>query len=556
MKHFFRVLTLLLFVTTQVFSDNIAVKLSRSHVGMNESFSVEFILNSRIQEEPDFSALEKDFDVLSKSSGFQTTIVNGNFSEARSWNLVLMAKNEGELKIPSIRFGNQESLPQLIQVTKADAPKKEDALYLATEIRPHGSIYEQMPLIYIVKLYSSYPALHGALSELKTSDPDAIIKQFGPDSQYEVFDQTGKKRLVVERQYSIIPQHAGELIFYPIIFEGSTQSVPSFFNMQTNVKRVYSNQETVDVKQIPPSFQNDAWLPANFVSLKEEWSKDLNKIQTGEPLTWTVTITADGNFASQIPDIAFNFDKSIKAYPDKPELSNELTPTGFLGIKQIKMALIPQKPGTFIIPEIKLSWWDINEEVKKEVMIPSRSIDIAISDLEEESLVNNQTVASVDQKEHQEIVVADAQTILFHFKYIALLAVCIFFISCFFLYRKRGDNSLNMAKKAFKNACLNNQPKEAEHLFLYLMQKRYPGLKPLNLMSVKPFLSSDLQIALDSLYRTLYGEEKNWEGKLLFSAYSCFKPKKIKKESLKKSSILRELYPIDDSALNYTNYQK
>lgn len=526
---------------TSLFAEDVAVKLSRNKVGMNESFSVEFILAGRLSEKPDFSPLEKDFDVLSQSSGFQTTIINGNFSETMSWNLVLMPKNEGELILPSIQFGKEQSLPQTIQVSKTESPKKEDPLYITAEIRTTGPFYEQMPLIYVVRLYSSHTSLHGALSELKLNDPDAIIKQFGPDNQYEVFDQTGKRRLVVERQYSVIPQHAGELIFYPVIFEGSTQTVPSFFNMQTNFTRIYSNQETADVKPMPASFQNSAWLPAYLVSLKEEWSKNLSALEVGDPVTWTITLTADGNFATQIPDIPLNTDKNLKIYPDKPELSNQVTATGFSGVKQIKFALIPQKAGEFVLPEIKVDWWDVKEEVKKQALLPARHVLVKGAQVEEEPVaIAKKPVSDFEKVLLEEKSIPSASSLIFFGMAAGCLIVC--FIG-FFFYRKWAVNPLRQARKALKKACLANHAKDAEYYLLYLMKKYEPGLKPVNLMSIKPLFSTDLQHAVDRLYCTLYGEEKNWDGRVLLKAFYSFKPKKKKSAKTEKSLALQELYP-------------
>ena len=69
-----------------------------------------------IDVEPDASALEADFYVGTRSQLSNTTIVNGQISRSRTWTYVMMAKREGDLVIPPVRIGSEQSEPVPIRV--------------------------------------------------------------------------------------------------------------------------------------------------------------------------------------------------------------------------------------------------------------------------------------------------------------------------------------------------------------------------------------------------------------------------------------------------------
>ena len=117
-------------------------------------------------------------------------------------------------------------------------------------MKPNTAIYEQTPLIFTIQLYCSLQMTQGSLSDIKTNDPDTIIERIGNDTQFEKFHSNGKRYVVIERQYMIVPQHAGELIILPAVFEGNiVKRSYSMFDVQTNYKRLYSKEEKIEVKR-------------------------------------------------------------------------------------------------------------------------------------------------------------------------------------------------------------------------------------------------------------------------------------------------------------------
>jgi len=550
-KTLLNLILMLLCTISPSFADDITINLSQKSVSITESFSLIFSTHQSIQEQPDFSPLQADFDVISNSQEHSTSFINGIVTQQIRWKLVLIAKHEGALTIPAIQFGQYKSMPQTIEVTQSSAAKKDDLLYLKTEIYPVESAYEQAMLIYTIKLYSSVNIAQASLSEPKTNDPDTLIEQLGNEREYEYYNKSGKRYMVIERKYAVYPQHAGELIFSPVAFEGKViTGKNSFFDVQTQFKRVLSEQHKIEIKPIPAPFQRNNWIAAKDLKLTEEWSADTKQMLLGEPITWTLKITADGCLGNQIPDIALNFPADMKHYLDKPVVSSQYTSDSVLGTKQIKIALIATKAGAITLPEIAIKWWDVEADQMRQTQLPARTIQVqpetvAMNTKSSEQPHYDVSSAHIEQKNPESQSLPVWVWCLIGVNGILLIG----FIR--FLYNKISfkfakPNSTKQIKYHLKIACKANNAKKAEECIRAWAGIILPQVKPLNIMTLKKHLSIKLQEALDELYQALYSNNCEWNGSGLWKAFKAFKPAKIAKAHDKaRVEVLQELYPRD-----------
>lgn len=548
-KQIFLLISLIICSLSSLSAD-INLSLSKTTVGIDEPFTLIFSSRSNVQAQPDFSPLNADFEILSSSQNHSTSIINGNVNSETSWNLELMAKREGVLAIPSIKF-DQESSPQKpIEVKGTRITTHDDTLFLETEISPKSSIYEQTQLLYTIRLYRSVNITQATLSDIKVNDPDAIIERFGNDVEYEHYNASGTRYIVLERKYLIFPQHAGELIISPTIFKGRIiTGGSSFFHVQSEFKRVSSEEEKILVNSIPPPFQKNNWFAANDVNISEEWSSDLNSIALGEPFTWTLNINANGCLGAQIPAIPLNLSNTLKQYLDKPQITNQTTEEGIIGVKQIKVALIATKPEEITIPEININWWDLKTNQIATTSLPARTIHIQAANIAMASSTAEQLSKNLSELPEAPQEYSQLQNVpLWAWGLIGLNAIWI--IGLFIWIIKKippipsKSNSPKHIIKQLKKACQTNDAKQAEAYLLAWAADNFPHIKPLNISGMKPYLSDALQSAVDDLYLSLYGHKSVWRGAALWQAFAAFKPPKVAKDVVNnKSSLLRELYP-------------
>jgi len=306
---------------------------------------------------------------------------------------------------------------------------------------------------------------------------------------------------------------------------------------------VSSGQEKIVVKPIPVPFQKRDWFAARHVALKGEWSADPSHVPLGEPITWTLTITADGCLGSQIPDIALRLPPDLRQYPDKPQVSNKPKEDGLAGVKQIKIVLIPAKPGEVVVPEIGLKWWDLTADQPREAKLPASVMNIydgavAIND----PAAPQQSGAPLGSQENPQ------QNLALPYWVWGLSALNVLGLAIlgFFLCIKLKRDPLKLHKRYLKHACAAHDAKQAETALLAWAGILYPQCKPMNLMKLKPFVPEHFQNALDGLCEAIYGNRKNWSGDDLWKAFAACKHQKPH-GPIKKIEKLRELYPSGDS---------
>ena len=123
---------LLLCVNTQA---AVIASVDRADVEINESFTLKVLVDTRIDLEPDASALDVDFHIGQRTQITNTTIINGQISRSRTWNYILMARRAGNLVIPSIIVGNEQSNPLHIVVSpQSQALPGEADVFVSTEV--------------------------------------------------------------------------------------------------------------------------------------------------------------------------------------------------------------------------------------------------------------------------------------------------------------------------------------------------------------------------------------------------------------------------------------
>ena len=106
----------LLFSIQSLHAANIVASLDRNPVMLDESFRLVLEADGPVDQDPNFSVLQKDFEILSQSQSTNMTFVNGSLSRKGVWNLALIGKKPGNFTIPSIPFGRDRS--PALRITK------------------------------------------------------------------------------------------------------------------------------------------------------------------------------------------------------------------------------------------------------------------------------------------------------------------------------------------------------------------------------------------------------------------------------------------------------
>lgn len=535
----------LAFMLVPAATADISVTVDRNTVNVNESFQLIFTADSAPDDDPDFTPLEDDFEILNQAQSSNYSMINGSFSKSIKWTLTLMPKQTGELVIPNIAFGRDTTQALTITVNdNAGLPSQNargEDLFLQVEASPK-SPYVQSQVIYTLRLFRKVNITQARLSEPELED--AVIEKIGEDRNYNT-QYAGDNYVVTERQYAIFPQQSGSVTIPPIeltaeIIVNSRSRFNGFFNRQsTRTKRVVSKPITLDVKPVPAEFTGQHWLPAEELHLKEEWSGDIQQMQPGEPLTRTLVILAKGTTVGQLPElnsirapIASQSGGELKSYPDQPMLKEQKKEDGIIALREEKIALIPSATGSYVLPEIKIPWWNTNTQKMEIAYIPATTLTAVASSMGEKQLekrpdthLDIEKAARAQANERPPL----QQNIWF---WIAIIAVSGWLATIIYFLRKRfpeqankADNKaevkLNNSIKALKQACRDNNAAAAKDALIQWGREQWheSGLNHIAL-----HCSDELKTEILALNSTLYGTNSNdWNGTRLLKAFKDFK---------------------------------
>jgi hypothetical protein len=352
----------------------VVASVDRTDVEINESFTLKVLVDTDVDVEPDASALETDFIVGQRSQLSNTTIVNGQISRSRTWTYVLMPRRDGDLVIPPVIVGSEQSNPlHIVVAPQSNALPGEADIFVSTDV-DYAESFVQAQVLYTVKVYRSVATRQPRLSEPHLSGVDVLIELAGEERSYESI-LNGKNYNVVERVYALFPQESGELSISPARFEARVLRGGRI----TGRKVFESEALTVTVNPIPAppaEFPDAAWLPAKSLELSEEWSRESDRLPAGEPITRRITVTVLGQLSTQIPVIEPAIADGVKIYPDKPELRVTAEPEGIRATRKDQYAMIGIRAGIIELPELKLPWWNIDAGEWRVASLPSRNLTI------------------------------------------------------------------------------------------------------------------------------------------------------------------------------------
>lgn len=515
----------------------IKATLDRNPVSINESVQLTFSATESPDDDPDFSPLKTDFDILNQTQSSNSSWVNGKSTKSIQWILNLMPKNTGELLIPTISFGDDSSQATKLIVTKNKiASSNQNAeLFLEVEATPKTP-YLQSQVLYTVRFFSQVPISQASLSELAPSD--MLVEKLGEAKRYQT-TRNGIQYVVNEINYAIFPQKSGVTTLEPLVLTADvvSQSQPrfnGFFRRQTSkTKRISSNAVTLDIQAVPKTFKGKRWLPASQLVLEEKWSGETEQMKVGEPLTRTLTLLAIGNTVAQLPELHQKTEiKQLKTYPDQPVLKEQKQEEGLVAFREEKIAYIPSKDGSYTLPAIEVPWFNTQTQTMEIARIAERTV-IAVATAA--SKVNTSvidapainTTSNVDSA--TPIVSAIDSTENKFWMWMSIILASGWLLTVLYMLSRRkpkqiivSDNSKEIKLKEvlhnLKKACSENNAIAAKNALIAWGKIHYNSE---TLSTIAPHCEARLRDEILLLNQNLYASQTEpWQGKKLFQTFT------------------------------------
>jgi hypothetical protein len=358
----------------------LTARVDRSVISENETVQLIVRLNEQVGfSSPDFSALKDDFDILSQQRSSQFRSINGRTEEFTDWTLVLSPKATGTLSIPPFTFQGAVSDPVDITVTKAGSASGElQEIFVEVETSK-PEVFVQEELLLTIKIHTGILLRDASMNEELEVD-NAVVENVSETAYNKHID--GRLYRVMELVYAIYPQQSGSMtipsLSWNLVMATDRGSGLRYrFQAPGELRRVRSEPQTISVKPQPAQYSGNDWLPAREVKLEQHWSSDPSRFVVGEPITRTITMTADGLTSAQLPPLPDQTISGIKVYTDQPQFDDIRTRDGVMGTRIESVAIVPTEAGELTLPEMRVTWWDSDAGRERVASIPPQVLTVA-----------------------------------------------------------------------------------------------------------------------------------------------------------------------------------
>jgi hypothetical protein len=129
----------------------------------------------------------------------------------------------------------------------------------------------------------------------------------------------------------------------------------------------------MDIESRPAEFRGVDWQPAREFQLTQQISSS-DTLRVGEPVTRTVIIDAVGLEENMIVEPEWPELSDVRIYPDQPQGITRDDGHWVLGHKEFRYAVVPEQAGQLILPELRVEWWDTEQNRQRTAVLPPHTL--------------------------------------------------------------------------------------------------------------------------------------------------------------------------------------
>jgi hypothetical protein len=351
--------------------------LDRQSAAMGDTLRLTIIAtNDEKLERLDLGPLSADFEILQRTNKSNTNYTNGQFSNTRELLLDITPRREGSLAVPSLRLDQQVTSAIPVRVSPAPKGSGDNQNILFEAELDRSSVYVQGQVILTLRLQQAINLDDRSITDLQLDN--AFVRPLEQNSFQRTVE--GRPWLVHEVRYAIFPEQSGTLVIPSQTFSARASTARrSLFDIRGAGRQLRRTTEplSVEVQPRPNNFPATEWLPARALTLHETWSTPPEDLKVGESATRTITIRGEGLQGAQLPPVMYPPAQGLKYYPDQPAIGDDESASGLVGSRVDSVAVVPTQAGRWVIPELRIPWWDTRDDELRYAVLPARELEVA-----------------------------------------------------------------------------------------------------------------------------------------------------------------------------------
>ena len=384
-----------------VHAAEININLDKNAMSEGDTLNLTIDYNGNSDENPDLSALQQDFQIVSNYAARQINYINGTLTQTKRWSIGLKPLKTGKITIKPITLGGLSSNYAEVEVKEVsniafvpDSKENSNSPYFQIEQTFSSETpYVQQQLTVWVTIYDSLGLQGSSLDISDETQKNWTITPFSnkPFIKKDVIN--GKNMNVLTYVFAAFPLKSGKIAVPQFLFNGFyiknvDFGFPDFqddlmtfgvdfrnaFGQKVPV-RMRTKPQNITIKPKPNGFSG-VWLPLSNLTMQAEWSSQ-TQFKAGEALSRKITITAAGLPEDMFPALQFPDIEGFKQYPEKPETSMSAVDGQLVTTATINVVYIPEKAGKFKLPQQEIEWFNVNSGLFEKTTLPAEVIDIA-----------------------------------------------------------------------------------------------------------------------------------------------------------------------------------
>ncbi len=129
--------------------------------------------------------------------------------------------------------------------------------------------------------------------------------------------------------------------------------------------------------KVPPGAEGIRGLISTTrLEADQSWSSEPDTTSQGDAITRKVTLRADDVSAMAFPPMQHPELEGIGVYPGEPSTTDR-TQRGSLSSERVEtVTYVFEQPGEVELPEVALSWWDIDDEALRRIELPGLTFEV------------------------------------------------------------------------------------------------------------------------------------------------------------------------------------